>query len=141
MGNQVHVVVLLVVALAALGCAREGASGEPQVETESTSIAKDAVSRIVFLDLEDACECKRSRIDASWNALQDALSGAHAAPPVERIHMDNQPGQATPYQNMKPVMVAPALYFLDDDSRLVSFLQGEVSDGQISESLRAVTVR
>lgn len=58
---------------------------------------QNKVSRIVFLDLEDCCDCTRNRIDTSWNTLQAVLSGETGSPPVERIHMDSQSDGAVPY--------------------------------------------
>jgi len=113
--------------------------GEPVKAPVAAPSEKSGVARIVFLDLEDCCECTRNRIDTSWNALQATLSGDGAAPPVDRIHMDTQSGKAAPYQELKPVMVAPALYFLGKDGKLLTFLQGEVKEEQISNLIGSGT--
>ena len=134
-------VVLLSLVMVFPGCTRgQAAGGKAETvkatvkgNTPATAPEEGKVTRIVFLDLEDCCECTRNRIDTSWNALQAALSGEPGAPPVQRIHMDSQNDRAAPYQEIKPVMVAPALYFLDGGGRLVSFLQGEVTEEQVRD--------
>lgn len=139
MQNPRWMVGLVMTTAVAWGCTR--GSGEPAAAPAtpasqvSNAAASSAVSRVVFLDLEDCCECTRNRIETSWNALQAALSGDPGSPPVERVHMDSQSQQAAPYQALKPAMVAPALYFLDRDGRLVAFLQGEVTDAQVRDAL------
>jgi hypothetical protein len=87
------------------------------------------VARIVFLGKENACACTRSAIDASWNALQEALGGANI--PIERYQVDTQGAQAAPYREMRALMGLPGIYFLNAAGGLIDVLQGEVSAGQI----------
>lgn len=128
---------LLLAGLATLGgCSQDQSPTKPAQEAPVVAQKeRPDVARILFLDLQECCECTRNRIDTSWNALQAALSGDDGAPPVERIHMDTQSDRAAPWLETKPVMVAPGLYFLGRDDKLQSFLQGEVREDQVTDVL------
>jgi len=91
------------------------------------------VTRIVFLDKENCCQCTRAATDASWAALQEALGDASI--PIERIHVDTQADQAGPYQGMQAMMAVPGIYFLDASGGLVGMLQGEVTAAQVGAVL------
>jgi len=120
---------LLGLALCACGQGQAAAPVEPESST------KAAVVTIVFLDLEECCECTRERIAGTWAELHKALEGAPEVS-VERIHQDSQEEQAKPYLAMRALMVAPGLYFLDADGGLVEMLQGELTEDQIAALLR-----
>ncbi len=93
------------------------------------------VSRIVFVGQKDACECTRKRIDTTWEALQSVLATGPAVP-VERIQLDVDEKNTERYHAMRALIVAPGIYFLDNDGDLIELLQGEVREDQISEMLR-----
>ena len=116
-----------------LGLALAACGGE-QASAQATPAAA-AVAKIVFIDQEVCCDCTRERIDGTWAALSKAMEGG-AGVPVERFHLDTQEEQARPYLAMRPLMVAPGLYFLDSDGGLVEMLQGELSEGQIGAVLQ-----
>ncbi len=98
--------------------------------------AADArVAKIVFVDQQDACSCTQERIDGTWAELEKALA-AGGELPVERIHMDTQAPAAATYLDLRPIMVPPGLYFLDDAGELVEMLQGELTQAQIGALLR-----
>ena len=136
--------VLLITSLAVSspGCKRETATGSSEAAastparpaTAKTPAASGAVSRIVFVDKEKACACTRDRIDKSWKALTDVV-GYPPVPDVERIHMDSQAARAEPYTKQRPIMVPPAIYFLDGQGKLVEVLQGEVKREQVKKVL------
>lgn len=111
-----------------------GMAGPPpaDVAVSSTSSAPTsaAVARIVFIDQQECCSCTRERIDATWAALQGALEDGPDLP-VERIHGDTASDQASPFLEMSPMMVAPAVYFLSGDGALIEMLQGELTPEQI----------
>jgi hypothetical protein len=90
-------------------------------------------SRVVFLDLEECCDCTRTRTDASWAALSEVLAGRPDLP-VERVHMDTEAAEAQAYMDLRPVMVPPGIYVMNGDGGLIEMLQGEVA----AESLRAL---
>lgn len=121
------VVSILVALVVALSCGRRRSA-------QSSSSSKTKVARIVFVDKANACKCTRDRIDASWNALKIAL-GEGSSVKVERIHLDTEPAKAKPYGKMRPVMVIPGVYFLDEKGELVGMLQGELKPGQIAKLL------
>ena len=136
-------ILLSLVTAALLLPACGGGSAEIDTATLETAAATDedepsakSVAKIVFVDQEEACDCTRARIDATWSTLQLALEGREGTP-VERIHSDTQELQARPYLDMRPLMVAPGLYFLDADGGLVEQLQGELTEGQIGALLPA----
>ncbi|MBI5546234.1 MAG: hypothetical protein HY901_20275 [Deltaproteobacteria bacterium] len=95
---------------------------------------KPAIGRIVFIDKERACECTQKSIDASWSALQAALSGA--AIPVERIHMDTQEAFASAYREKQPMMAVPGIYFLTEGGAVRELLQGDVTEAQVRKALQ-----
>jgi hypothetical protein len=137
-------IVLLFASLAAapLGCKRETATASSNAAASAAvkpAAAKKlassgAVSRIVFVDKEKACACTRERIDQSWKALTDVV-GFPPAFEVERIHMDSQAAEAAPYQKQRPIMVPPAIYFFDQQGKLLEVLQGEVQSDQVKKVL------
>ncbi len=101
-----------------------------------TAPARSEIGRIVFLDQKQACDCTRKRIDASWNALQAALKAA-PGPDVLRIFHDVDEQAADEYKQLKPMMVAPGIYFLDKKGGLAEMLQGEVTEAQVTAVLRS----
>lgn len=135
------VVVLLTALVASAGCGQ--ASGESAGSPTPASSSEQAVSgtqpettvaRIVFIDQEQACECTRDRIEASWTALQAAL-GEGSAMQVERIHRDTQQEQAEEYRLLRPMVTVPGIYLLDEGGAIVELLQGEVTEQQLRAAL------
>jgi len=127
---RIHLAALALVIVVA-GCKKD--------VVEETAVKKEIpaakVASIVFVGLKDACQCTRDRIDASWAALEAALSGRPAVP-VERIQEDVDTARADEYAKLKPVIVVPGIYFLDEKGGLVELLQGEVKAEQITAVLR-----
>jgi len=111
------------------------ACGNPPTTTDAPATADKPVAKIVFLDQEQCCDCTRERIDGTWSELTAAL-GEGSEVPVERIHNDTQEDLARPYLDLRPMMVAPGLYFLDPDGGLIEMLQGELTQAQITAVLR-----
>jgi hypothetical protein len=102
-------------------------AGDPAAPAVSTPTSP--VARIVFVGKENACECTRAAIDASWAALQEALGGASI--PVEQLKLDTQSALVAPYRDLQAMMAVPGLYFLDAAGGLAGMLQGEVTADQI----------
>jgi hypothetical protein len=90
------------------------------------------VARIAFIGKENACQCTRAAIDASWAALQEALGGAGI--PIERLTIDGQASQVGPYRELQAFFALPAIYFLDASGGLIQQLQGEVT----ADAIRAI---
>lgn len=111
-------------------------TGDLQASTRTE--ARSAVSRIVFIDLEEGCDCTRRRIEASWGALQSAM-GKQSSIPVDRIHLDSQEALVEPCREQKPFQVIPAVYFMDANQNVIEVLQGEPSEKQISDVLKGKT--
>jgi hypothetical protein len=133
-------VVCSVVGLLA-GCdrpSRAAASGPPAVAGKSAALSatapmsKPGIAKIVFVGKQNACDCTRKTIDASWKALEAGL-GAKNRIPVEHLKMDTQPDQVAVYRSRKPFMALPAIYFLDQADSLVELLQGEVTQEQVTK--------
>jgi hypothetical protein len=125
--------------LVALGCEKPGATAAaptrpPAAEPAPAGKPSAALSRIVFVDQVEACDCTRKRIQASWDALQAALAGRPGLP-VERIHMDQQAEAAQIYLDLAPTMVTPGIYFMDARENLAEQLQGEITQAQIAAVL------
>lgn len=123
------IVSLLFVSL--VGC-EEGRSqtAEPTESSEQNElVATTAISRVVFVDQEQCCDCTQDRIDVTWEALSTAIEDEDIQ--IERFHRDTQETAVAPFQEMRPIMVVPAVYFLDPEGNLVEQLQGELTVEQI----------
>ena len=94
------------------------------------------VSRIVFVGQKDACQCTRDRIDASWAALETVLS-RHPTVLVERVQEDVDTARVEECAKLKPIMVVPGIYFLNEKGKLVELLQGEVNAEQVTAVLES----
>jgi hypothetical protein len=141
--NYASVVVLLLsLGVVAGGCqgARKStdtvasAAQSAAAATTVTSPVQSQVTKVVFIDKQEACDCTRARVTKGWDALQAALGGK-STPTVERLYMDTQPDQVGPYREMRPMMAVPALYFLNASGTLVDQLQGELTTQQIQAVL------
>ena len=92
----------------------------------SANSAASKLTKNFFVGEEHPCECNRTAIDAGWAALQTVL-GLPANLPVERLQVDTEGAKVEPYRSQKPIMVLPAIYFLDGKGAIVDLLQGEVT--------------
>lgn len=124
--------VLFTLVMLAASCKQEVAAPEKAAvtpETANTSATQAATSRVakvVFVGQKQACDCTRKRIDGSWAALQ-AAAGARKHIPIERIYMDTDEAKVEPYEEMRAIMVLPAIYLLDGSGKLLDMVQGEVT--------------
>ena len=129
--------------LVAVGCnnpsnaaAGEASASTPNVsQAASASSAATKVTRIVFVGKEHACDCTRKTVDAGWVALQKAL-GTPAQLPVVRLEIDTEEDKVAPYRKQKPMVVLPAIYFVDGKGAVVELLQGETSEAEIAAVLK-----
>jgi hypothetical protein len=134
---------LIVSALLGLGCqAPPQAPGKPGTEAGTEVPGKAPgeapsakVTRIVFLDQQEACDCTIARQKKSWDALQEAIAPLAEKPTVEVVHLDTQADEAQLYLDLKPVMVMPGIYLFDRNQELVEALQGELTAAQIAPVL------
>jgi hypothetical protein len=142
-GRVFWTAIALSVVLVALGCDQNNAKAE-QPAVEANAIAGSAttapqrapVTKIVFVGKEHACDCTRTRVDGAWKVLHEAL-GKPVKMPVERLRIDTEADKVAPYQKKRPVMVLPALFFLDSKGNVVELLQGEVTAKQIAGVIQA----
>jgi len=118
----------------ACGAGAEAPPTQP-AEAEAAEASAGPVARIVFIGQKESCECTRKRIDHSWAALTQALAGREL--PVERLYADlkEDRDETDMYRAMEPMMVAPGIYFLDAENRLVQAFQGEVSAQEFCAAL------
>ena len=128
--SRIHVAALALFIVCA-GCKKDAVEGT--VTGKESPAAR--VASIIFVGQKDACQCTRDRIDASWDALETALGGQPAVQ-VERIQEDVDTARADEYAKLKPVVVVPGIYFLDEKGKLVELLQGEVNADQVAAVLR-----
>ena len=105
-------------------------AGDPS--TPAVSTPTSPVAKIVFIGKENACQCTRAAIDASWAALQEALGGASI--PIEKLTIDTQAAAVAPYRDMQAVFALPAIYFLDASGGFINQLQGELT----ADAIRAI---
>jgi hypothetical protein len=117
------------------GGVHDAAGGEDACSGEACSRSSSRVSLIVFVGMDQACQCTRERIEKSWKALQEAL-GSRSDVQVKRIQWDVDEEEAEKYSAMKPIVTVPGIYFLDGDGRLVELLQGEVESRRIADLLK-----
>ncbi len=138
--SNLLVVISILGLVLAMGCGLDEGSAGPvsgaATAAESNSSATNArdVSRVVFVDQEQACECTQNRISASWTALQTVVGGREDLP-VERIHRDTQEQQAEAYRALRPMVTVPGIYLLDGEGAVVELLQGEVTEEQLRQAL------
>jgi hypothetical protein len=149
----------LVMIASGIGCGRDGASASASPGTEQTTVEQSessagtvtaqvtadastvpTIARIVFVGKEEACDCTRGRIDASWAELQAALSGRTDIP-IEQLLVDTQEAAVAPYEAMRSIMVLPAVYFLDSSGGLIEMLQGEITQAQFADVLDGVSAQ
>jgi hypothetical protein len=133
---------MLCLSLAAVGCeqSQARASTDPTATTTAaeTVAAKQStskVTKIVFVGKEHPCDCTRKTVDAGWAALQKAL-GTPPKVPVERLQIDTEGDKVAPYQNQKPMMALPGIYFVDGKNVVLEMLQGEISEAQVTAVLK-----
>jgi hypothetical protein len=114
----------------------KGLACEPGVSDASCAPATTAaVARVVFVGKENACQCTRNAIDASWKALEAAL-GPHNGISVEQVKVDTESDRVAPYRAQRAFMALPAMYFFDAAGGLVEMLQGEVTEEQVRAILK-----
>jgi len=139
MRNVTILLLGLALSFATAGCdsplnAAPGQASAAQAQAAATRAARK-VTKIVFVGKENACNCTRKTVDAGWAALQKAL-GTPAKLPVERLQIDTQGDKVAPYRQQKPMMVLPAIYFVDDNNVVLELLQGRVTEAQVTDTLR-----
>lgn len=130
----VPIAMSLILGLTFIACGGEQATAQVAPAQEPAA-AQATVAKVVFIDQEKACDCTRARIDGSWAELQKVLEGGPQVP-VVRIHGDSEEELAKPYLDMRPLLVAPGLYFIDAKGGLIEMLQGEVTESQITAFLK-----
>jgi len=129
-GSFSFVLTAIVLLSATVGCGgRGGDAGPSSVATAPASASP--LARIVLVDEEECCNCTRDRINATVGALTVAL-GQPPAFPVERLHKDTQPEMVAAYSTFRPIMVIPAVYFVDANDAILDMLQGELKPEQIT---------
>ena len=96
--------------------------------------ASPKVAKIVFVGKKNACDCTRKRVDDSFAAMQKALQGRSDIA-VERIQVDVDEEAAAQYQKLRPIMVLPAIYLLENTLALGDLLQGEVAPEQLRKAI------
>lgn len=131
----------LLVALGLLvsgGCAKQPEAEAPTPEKVGKAPAKAGeestaakISKVVFLDQKECCDCTRERQAKTWGALQSVIKEMKPTPVVEVVHRDTQPEDAAMFLDLEPVMVSPGLYFFGGDGVLTDTLQGELTAAQI----------
>ena len=116
--------------LGVLACQQQAKAEKPAPTADETAPKADAptqkvgpVTRLVFVGQKKACDCTRARIDEGWSVLQAALAKAKPVE-VQRIARDVDEAEAARLVKIKPLMVAPGLYFFDAKGQLVELMQG-----------------
>jgi hypothetical protein len=128
---------------ALLACERSKASSDKSTNEKALAAQSSALSqentkitKIIFVGKQYPCDCTRTRIENSWAALQEAL-GTTSRLPVQKLQSDTEDSKVWPYQQQKPIVTLPAIYFLDKTDNVIELLQGEVTKEQIAGVLNA----
>ncbi len=122
--------VLVLLLSVTVGCGGRGR--DSALSSNATSpVSASSLARIILVDEEECCNCTRDRINATVGALNEAL-GQPPAFPVERLHKDTQPEMVAAYSTFRPIMVIPAVYFVDANDAILDMLQGELKSEQIA---------
>ena len=96
---------------------------------------KTKVARIMFVGKQNACDCTRKTIDASWKALQ-AAQGGKSRLPIEELKIDVDRAKVDGYRQKRAFVALPAIYFLDAAEGVRELLQGEVTEAQVRAVLK-----
>jgi hypothetical protein len=90
------------------------------------------VARVVFVGQAESCDCTRKRIDDGTAALAAAIGERDI--PVERLEADNPEHreQVELLRELRPLMVAPGIYFFDADDELLEMTQGETTAEELA---------
>lgn len=102
--------------------------------------AGSRVAQVVFIGQREACECTRNRIDTTWAALEQALAD-HPEIEVKKLEQDVQQEEADRYDELEPLMVAPGVYLMDEDGKLVQMLQGALTSKQLQQAIGGKAAR
>lgn len=113
-----------------IGCNNTEANPESTESTIEKVPEKTKLTKIVFVGKENACTCTLEQISASWNALQIAI-GTPPILPIEKLQIDTEPDKVKPYQDQRAIMVLPAIYFVNEQNKVIDMIQGEVTEKQI----------
>lgn len=130
--------------MVATGCG--GQEPEPQPTSAAPSPGSQAskaegaptqtnVGKIVFVGQKAACPCTRKRVDDTWNVLQGVLADGPKIP-VEKIQLDVDEERYDELDDLRSLVVAPGIYFLDKDGELIEMLQGEVEEHKLAGLIR-----
>jgi len=92
------------------------------------------VAQVVFIGQRQACKCTLNRIASTWVALEQVLA-KHPEIEVKKIEQDVEQDEADRYDQLKSLMVAPGVYLMDGDGKLIQMLQGALTVAQIEQAI------
>ena len=112
-------------------------AGSPNTvkQAQPADLKKASTKKIVFVGQKESCPCTRKRIDKSWGVLQKFLAGSKEIP-VQRLQLDVDKEESDRYDDMRSIMVAPGIFFMNEEGMLVEMIQGEVTESQIAAVLK-----
>ncbi len=133
-------IALSLLVLLTLGCSQPETQQPVENKAEApapteTAAGPTRVAKVVFIGQKDACNCTRERIDKTWPVVESALK-SYKDITIHKIQNDVEEDEADKYDDMKSIMVAPGIFFLDKDEKLVEMLQGEVTAAQVAAALK-----
>ncbi len=114
--------------------APSSAKSTASIPTPDAPAVPSQVARAVFIGQKKACDCTRKRIDEAWPVFQQAVA-AHKNIEVKRLQLDVDEKEADRYDDMRTIMVAPGIFFLDQNDQLIEMVQGEVTAEQLKKIL------
>lgn len=91
---------------------------------------KGKVQEIVFIDLDDCCDCMRKDIEVSMDALMNVI-GHDSGIEIIQIHYDKEMSKAATYLKDRPIFMVPVIIFLDDSGEVLDFIQGAVPENML----------
>ncbi|MBW2526312.1 MAG: hypothetical protein JRI23_19175 [Deltaproteobacteria bacterium] len=134
------VVVIAVLAAACRSAPTQGSAATSTASSRSAAAAPQEPGRaaevveVVFIGQRNACECTRNRIDTSWAALEQVLA-KHPGIKIKKVEQDVDQDEADRYDQLKALMVAPGVYLMDGNGKLIQMLQGELTVTQLEQAI------
>lgn len=116
------------------GC--KAASGTNNSEVQNKSVQKSQqplVSKIIFVDKQNACKCTRAKTENAWNLLNESIKNNKSIS-LEKVFGDVEPQKIEPFKAQQSFFAYPAIYFLDSQNKVIKLLQGEIDE----QSVKAV---
>ncbi len=113
------------------GCGKDGDDDPYDFQKMNTR-----VKAVAFLEQEADCNCNKDKYDQAWRVMQMTV-GQLPAIKVTRMDFEKEREASATYINQKDFDMLPAVYFLDEDGKVISLLQGWLTMEQVVAVLKS----